>query len=302
MSWRIAESLLKLRKQLNAAYPNRSRVSDGGIGDASHASRSSDHNPWVKDSHGGGVVTAIDITHDLQVLDCNRLAETLLESRDSRIKYIIWNRQIASKAKGWKWRKYTGVNAHRHHLHISVESDAAHYDSIKDWDLDIATSQVPVGHFADLDESEIEFDTPPNHIAVEPVRIQRPQPQDDDDDLPPTATVTQPEPEQQTLTESTEVKTIPTPEPVGFRAKLTKIFGAITGGTFSLAALKEYFNIPISPETLGLLKLILPVILVLVGVGVLIWFVAEKITHWKVFQLTAQINSDKSRDDIEVGK
>ncbi|MGB4989147.1 MAG: hypothetical protein WBO10_07930, partial [Pyrinomonadaceae bacterium] len=65
MSWRIAESLKKLREQINAEWPGRDKASDGGIGDAAHASRSSDHNPWVKDSRGQGVVTAIDIDEDL---------------------------------------------------------------------------------------------------------------------------------------------------------------------------------------------------------------------------------------------
>lgn len=100
----------------------------------------------------------------------------------------------------------------------------------------------------------------------------------------------------------TETKVIPNPEPVGFKAKITKIFTAITGGTFSLAMLKEWLQIQISPETLALLKLILPTLLVLAGVAVLFWFVAEKMTNWKITKLTADINSDKSRHDIEVQK
>ncbi|MQB02542.1 MAG: hypothetical protein GEU78_20460, partial [Actinobacteria bacterium] len=63
MAWRVARSLLTLRDQVDAAAPNRSKRSDGTIGDAAHASRSSDHNPWVKDG-ATGVVTAIDLTHD----------------------------------------------------------------------------------------------------------------------------------------------------------------------------------------------------------------------------------------------
>ena len=63
MAWRVAKSLLKLRDQINAHAPKRSKKSDGYIGDAAHASRSSDHNPWVKDGKMG-VVTAADFTHD----------------------------------------------------------------------------------------------------------------------------------------------------------------------------------------------------------------------------------------------
>lgn len=136
-TWRIAKSLEKLRLQLNTLAPNRSKASDGGIGDAAHASRNSDHNPWVKDAKGVGVVTARDFTHDpAGGLDCNRLAEILAESRDPRIKYIIWNRRILSASQAaWTWRPYTGANAHTKHLHLSVRDKAQFYDSEAAWDL-----------------------------------------------------------------------------------------------------------------------------------------------------------------------
>jgi hypothetical protein len=63
MAWRPAKSLIQLRDQINQIAPNRSKASDGTIGDAAHASRASDHNPWVREGDAG-VVTAIDITHD----------------------------------------------------------------------------------------------------------------------------------------------------------------------------------------------------------------------------------------------
>lgn len=139
MSWRIAESLKKLREQINEAYPTRSIVSDGGIGDAAHATRDSDHNPWVKDSSGQGVVTAIDITNDVNAgFDAKLLADALVESRDPRIKYIIWNRRMVSSypAHGkpaWTWRNYTGANPHSKHIHISVQPERRLYDSREDW-------------------------------------------------------------------------------------------------------------------------------------------------------------------------
>lgn len=154
MSWRIAESLEILRRQLNAAFPNRSKVSDGGIGDAAHASRGSDHNPWVR-AGNMGIVTARDFTHDPKGgVDCNWLAKKLVESRDPRIKYIIWNKQIcSSKQQPWKWRPYNGINAHRHHLHLSVDADPKLYDSTAPWDLDIAQAHNPI---ADLTDEEID--------------------------------------------------------------------------------------------------------------------------------------------------
>lgn len=138
MAWRLAKSLETLRQQLNEAYPDRRKSSDGTIGDEAHASRSSDHNPWVKDGRMG-VVTAIDFTHDPERgVDSQRLADALIASQDQRIKYVISNRRIASGDAGpapWTWRKYTGTNPHDKHMHLSVKSDKKSYDDADPWDL-----------------------------------------------------------------------------------------------------------------------------------------------------------------------
>jgi hypothetical protein len=139
-AWRVAKSLLALRDQINRLAPSRERGSDGTIGDARHRSRASDHNPWVRDG-GGGVVTAMDITHSPgHGCDAGVIATALSGNRDPRIKYIIWNRRIAnSKAVGgksaWEWRAYTGRNPHDKHIHISVKADPASYDSVAAWFL-----------------------------------------------------------------------------------------------------------------------------------------------------------------------
>ncbi len=115
-NWRPAKSLDTLRKQINTLYPKRSKISDGLVGDSKHASRPSDHNP-----DGNGVVRAFDCTHDPKNgVDCSKLAKALQDSADKRIKYLIWNKQITQKTDVTKWKKYTGGNAHTHHLHISV--------------------------------------------------------------------------------------------------------------------------------------------------------------------------------------
>lgn len=142
MAWRVAQSLLKLRAQIDAAAPGRSKLSDGTVGDADHASRSSDHNPWVTDG-GMGIVTAMDITHDPRNgVDAAVLAEDLRQSRDPRLKYIISNRRIASHDKAdWAWRPYGGSNPHDKHVHISVKPIKALYDSVATWRL---ADQKPV--------------------------------------------------------------------------------------------------------------------------------------------------------------
>ena len=136
MAWRVAKSLIRLREQINEMAPDRSKASDGTIGDAAHASRSSDHNPWVKDGNIG-VVTAMDITNDIaHGCDAQALVDALVANRDPRIKYIIWNRKIVnSRIQPWVWRNYTGVNPHTKHFHLSVQPVKASYDSTESWQL-----------------------------------------------------------------------------------------------------------------------------------------------------------------------
>lgn len=143
MTWRVARSLEKLRSQVNARVPGRRKDSDGTIGDAAHASRSSDHNPWVRDG-SVGVVTACDITHDpAGGCDAGILAEVLVASRDPRIKYIIWNRRIiSSETQAWVWRKYSGSNPHNHHMHVSVKAERMFYDDTRDWAMPGAVTGV----------------------------------------------------------------------------------------------------------------------------------------------------------------
>ena len=142
-NWRVAESLLKLRKQVNAKFPDRKKDSDGTIGDEHHCPGPSDHCPHVTDG-GIGVVTAMDITHDpAHGLDAGAVAETLRVGQDPRIQYIISNRRIANfQALGGKppfaWRPYTGANPHDKHFHISVKSGKTGpdgYDTTTDWTI-----------------------------------------------------------------------------------------------------------------------------------------------------------------------
>jgi hypothetical protein len=141
MSWRVARSLDVLLDEVNATAPLRSKVSDGSIGDAAHASRDSDHNPWV--TYGGqGIVRARDFTNDpTNGLDCNRLAEVLTALIATGVHpacrsgaYVIWRGRIYSFDRRHEgWRPYDGSNPHDHHLHISVATDPAGFDSTASW-------------------------------------------------------------------------------------------------------------------------------------------------------------------------
>lgn len=139
MAWRVAESLQTLLGQLNALYPNRSKVSDGSIGDERHQKAgTSDHLP-----NANHVVTARDFTHDPgNGINGQWLANALVASRDPRIKYVIWNKQIcSSKQSPWVWRPYSGANAHQHHVHVSVDADPKLYDSTAPWNLSATHSE-----------------------------------------------------------------------------------------------------------------------------------------------------------------
>lgn len=152
-SWRVAKSLLALRAQINAAAPNRSKASDGTIGNTAHFNQgsASDHNPWVKDSHGTPVVTGMDITHDpVHGCDVWTIAQAIVASRDKRLKYFIYTGGVGGKpgicsssVSPWTWRTRS-VDDHGHHLHISVDSNAADYDAVGAWR--IAFTPVKMSH------------------------------------------------------------------------------------------------------------------------------------------------------------
>lgn len=145
---RIAKSLDTLRAQINAQVPNRTKVSDGWIGDAAHAARKSDHNP-----DENGIVRALDITHDViddpnipgpDILDSWKLAEILRQHKDPRIKEVISNGRIfSSVVSPWIWRPYTGANKHANHCHIGVVADPKLYDDPREWNLASVVNAEP---------------------------------------------------------------------------------------------------------------------------------------------------------------
>lgn len=139
--WRVAKSLLRLIEECNERWPTRSKASDGTIGDARHASENSDHNPWVKDDKGEGVVTAADITaaSEPDVPDIAALiVRTLVARRDRRVKYLIhkgyiWRSYSKPGIPAWTPARYTGPNPHDHHVHVSVLPEQRLYDDVEHW-------------------------------------------------------------------------------------------------------------------------------------------------------------------------
>jgi hypothetical protein len=134
--------------EVNALAPKRSKGSDGWLGDASHASRASRHNP-----NNAGVVCAQDITHDPKGgCDIHAIAEAVrLRYHDGHptnpcFEYVISNGRVASRSSGWKWKTYTGANQHDKHAHFAVgrgpdSEPTAPYDDRTPWGVASPTEE-----------------------------------------------------------------------------------------------------------------------------------------------------------------
>lgn len=134
MAWRLAQSLATLRAEIDRLAPGRSKRSDGTIGDQAHASRASRHNP-----NRHGVVTALDITHDpAGGCDIHAIARRIVQHPHPELAYVISNGQIAKRATGFRWERYTGASPHTQHAHFAVgegpdRDPRPPYDSTQPW-------------------------------------------------------------------------------------------------------------------------------------------------------------------------
>jgi hypothetical protein len=100
-------------RQATALRPKRKKVSDGLLPSAAHQKQnpSSDHNTGF----------AVDLTHDpVTGFDGHELFKYF--KADKRVKYIIFWGKIWSPEKGD--HTYTGVNQHKHHIHVSIKETA----------------------------------------------------------------------------------------------------------------------------------------------------------------------------------
>lgn len=131
MAWHSDPCLLVLRDQVDQAAPNRSKASDGTVGDEEHQGTDSAHNP---DPDDGNEVDALDLTHDpANGADMAVLTEALRQSRDDRLYLVIFNgRQFSSYSKNgvppFTWRPYSGSNQHTRHAHVET-NDKAHNET-----------------------------------------------------------------------------------------------------------------------------------------------------------------------------
>lgn len=146
--WRLARSLVQLRSEVDMRWPNRDRTSDGTIGDVAHQREgtASDHNPWIVDSRGIGVVRALDVDagpgllpSDLVDTVGDTVAQLAREQGAAGFTalrnggYVISDGMYAGADTRWQWVRYRGADPHESHVHISVGRAPEQYDYLRAW-------------------------------------------------------------------------------------------------------------------------------------------------------------------------
>ena len=132
--WNLAPCLVALFAEADRRDPTRDDSSDGSIGNAEHAARSSDHNP----ADGWVCAGDIDDDQDEPSPGVHLLRQHLVASRDPRVKYLIhegtiWKAYENRGLPAWQPQVYTGFNAHKSHLHISVWNTPDARDDTGPW-------------------------------------------------------------------------------------------------------------------------------------------------------------------------
>lgn len=170
-SWFVVPNLDEAVDQLNKRFPKRDKRSDGSIGDQSHSTNTSSHNPdktgrpeW-RDGDSKNEVRARDIDKDLKDPDYSMENVVQLWVKAARasdpakktglwwVRYIIFNGRIWHRKDGFKTRQYTGKNKHTEHAHVTSDfTKSADEARGTDWRL---------GQLKPKDDGQGGGDTPP---------------------------------------------------------------------------------------------------------------------------------------------
>lgn len=134
--WYPVTGITTLKNQIDKRWSQRDKRTDGIIGDADHAARTSDHNPDSK-----GAVHALDIDKDFRgsKYDVDWFADQLIayartkKPGSQRLKNVVFEDRVASgtyPAHYWTWRN--GDYGHSDHIHVSFttagENDGMSFD------------------------------------------------------------------------------------------------------------------------------------------------------------------------------
>lgn len=139
----------RLFDEYNEIAPQRDKSSDGWIGDTSHQSGSSDHNPDesgnvpIHDADSIDEVHAIDVDEDLKedgnpsMMDTkDHILERCRDGKEKRLRYIIYERKIYSASNGWREEGYSGSNPHDKHIHYSASYETKYESDTSSWTLE----------------------------------------------------------------------------------------------------------------------------------------------------------------------
>ncbi len=156
-AWVVVPCLLALRDEFNQLNPKRDKGADGTIGDSNHNS-SSDHSPDEDsdvlrdhDADHKNEVHALDIDSTgpwprsfnsiiLDIVERER-AEYNHPTTKARLKYVIWNRRIASRSNGWAWRAYSESDPHTNHAHFSALYTTSTENDTRSWGVAPTTAK-----------------------------------------------------------------------------------------------------------------------------------------------------------------
>jgi hypothetical protein len=121
--------------ELTLTHPKRDRRSDGICASPQHHAQ----NPNSDHERGD----AYDVTHDpYHQVDCWDLSNLLVEKRDHRVLYVIWQRVIWRSydkpgLPAWEPEHYYGTNPHTTHMHVSIRHEIR--SDTEDWWSDVFT-------------------------------------------------------------------------------------------------------------------------------------------------------------------
>lgn len=135
----LAPSLRRLFNELDAAWPNRDRRTDGWYR-APSAGISVGHNPGAR-----GLVHAIDVDKD--GINPDWIIANIYK-HTSVLWYIIWNRGIWSNTWGFTRRAYTLSNPHTDHMHIEIRQTTTAENYAGGWHISSGSGGAIVGGIA----------------------------------------------------------------------------------------------------------------------------------------------------------
>lgn len=167
--WRLAGSLITLGGEIGQHYPTLTCL--GTLGDSEHQAEgtASDHNPWIKDPHGVGVVRAIDVGGDQLLLkQLRQHLWSLYAMQDDRLfqaGYVKGCDDNLINDDGLPFGVHVD-DGDADHLHISVTRSGDAYvaaiDSTRTWGLGaqlLDAGNTPEEEDDDVAEAAIPFIT-----------------------------------------------------------------------------------------------------------------------------------------------